>query len=69
MTNWDRIREFVSVNKDYIINNCGICKGHNGKLIPVNCNFISCDKCIFDFGTDCREQTAEFLEKEVTINE
>lgn len=69
MTNWDRIRKVVNVNKDYIINNCGICEGHNGELIPVNCNFINCDKCIFDLGNDCREQTVEFLEKEVTINE
>lgn len=70
MTNWDKIRVFVSVSKEYIISNYGICKGSKGELIPMPCAYIkNCNGCLFNKVTDCREQTAEFLEKEVTTNE
>lgn len=69
MTNWDKMRRVVSVSKDYIIEHYGICKGFKGELLPIPCNYISCDKCIFGSLLDCRKQIAEFLEKEVKTNE
>ena len=69
MTEWNRIHAFVNVSKRYIIENYAMVKGKNGEILPVPCNCVDCYHCLFDNTRDCRKQTAEFLESEVSTND
>ena len=68
MTNWERIKQFVNVDKDYLIKNFGIIKDVNENELVCKCSCTSCADCLF-YGKMCIKAMADYLEKEVNENE
>lgn len=68
MTNWERIKQFVSVDRFYLIKHCGLVKDKKGNYFVTHCDCISCEDCKFN-KTDCVTAMEEYLEKEVTTND
>ena len=69
MTNWERIKQVIKIDKDFLLRYYGITKDDKGNDIICLCSSMICADCIFYKCDECTRVMADYLEKEVSENE